>query len=179
MGPLLALVLERPGYGYGLAQRLSWRLGETWRLDPKSVYGLLDRLEAEGLVRREVPDRASASQRQQRVMYYPSESAEEWRREWMLRPVRRESTRSELLAKMAGARPGDEELVLAALDEHERDLIRLLEAYGEEQRPADTGLRGLMLAAVDDDICTLLQADREWVVRTRRRLLEFMEHRTP
>lgn len=177
MGPLLALVLERPGYGYELAQRLSARLGATWRLDPKSVYALLDRLEAEGLVRRERRDlpRASQRQRRERVMYHASARAKDWRREWMQRPVRRESTRSELLGKLAVALPGDEELILAALDEHERDLIRLLEEYGEEQRPAAVGFRGLMVAAVDDDICTLLRADREWVIRTRRRLREFME----
>jgi DNA-binding PadR family transcriptional regulator len=177
MGALLALVLERPGYGYELAQRLSERLGPVWRLDPKSVYGLLDRLDDDGLVRREVRERPGESRRQrrERVMYYPAEGAREWCRAWLTRPVRRESTRSELLAKMAIARPGDEPLILAALDEYERDIIRLLEEYGRDERPVAAGFRGLMFASVDDDVCTLLRADREWVTRTRRRITEYMD----
>lgn len=175
MGTLLALVLERPGYGYELSQRLNSRLGLAWRLDPKSVYVLLDRLEDGGLVRRQKQERPGESRRQQRMMYYPAEGAEEWRRTWLARPVRRESTRSELLAKLAVARPGDEPLILAALDEYERDVLRLLEEYGEEERPAAPGFGGLMLDAVDDDICTLLRADREWVIRSRRRIVEYMD----
>jgi DNA-binding PadR family transcriptional regulator len=176
MGALLALVLERPGYGYELAQRLNQRLGPVWRLDPKSVYGLLDRLDDDGLVRREVRERSGDSRRQrrERVIYYASDGAQEWVRSWLARPVRRESTRSELLAKMAVARPGDEPLILAALDEYERDILRLLEEYGREERIQAPGFSGLMFASVDDDVCTLLRADREWAIRTRRRITEYI-----
>jgi DNA-binding PadR family transcriptional regulator len=174
-GAVLALLLERPGYGYDLTQRFTERLGPTWRLHPRSVYVLLDRLEKSGLVRGHKQSQPGESGRQPRVMYYPTERAEKWRRAWLARPVRRESIRSDLLAKMAVARPGDEPLILAALDEYERDILRLLEEYGEEERPVASGFSGLMRASVDDDICTLLKADREWVTRTRRRITEYMD----
>ncbi len=36
-GALLGLLLERPGHGGDLANRLAARLGETWRVDTNDV----------------------------------------------------------------------------------------------------------------------------------------------
>jgi DNA-binding PadR family transcriptional regulator len=177
VGAVLSLVLERPGYGYELAQRLTERLGPVWRLDPKSVYVVLNGLEDDGLVRRETRDLPGEARRQrrERVFYYPTEQAEEWRRTWLARPVRRESIRSELLAKMAVAQPEDAPLILAALDEYERDILRLLEEYGQKEEPVARGFPGVMLASIEDDICAQLRADREWVTRARRRIAEYVD----
>ena len=41
-GALLGLLLERPGHGGELANRLVTRLGDTWRIDSNDVYRLLD-----------------------------------------------------------------------------------------------------------------------------------------
>src|SRR5206468_10808838 len=48
-GALLGLLLERPGHGGDLANRLATRLGETWRVDTNDVYRLLEQLERTGL----------------------------------------------------------------------------------------------------------------------------------
>lgn len=173
VGAVLALVVERSGYGYELAQRLQERLGPSWRFGSPSVYPLLEHLERKGLVQRR--EREQPGQGRERVMYDATPAGKRWRRAWLAGPVRRESTRSELLAKMVSAQPGDAPLILAALDEYERDIIQLLEEYGGEERPAVSGFSGLMLGLVDDDICTLLGADRDWVVRARRRIMEYLD----
>ena len=48
-GVLLGLVLERPGHGGDLANRMLTRLGENWRMDTNDVYRLLEQLEQEEL----------------------------------------------------------------------------------------------------------------------------------
>lgn len=35
---VLALVVERRGYGYDLAHRLEERVGPAWRLNPSAIY---------------------------------------------------------------------------------------------------------------------------------------------
>ena len=48
-GALLGLLLERPGHGGDLANRLAARLGETWRVDTNDVYRLLEQLGEDGV----------------------------------------------------------------------------------------------------------------------------------
>ena len=60
-GALLGLLLERPGHGGELANRLIARLGETWRIDPNDVYRLLKQLEAEGLATSREEHRGAAT----------------------------------------------------------------------------------------------------------------------
>jgi hypothetical protein len=45
-------LLEHPGHAADLAQRLSARLGQTWRVDRNDVYGLLDQLQSSRLAAR-------------------------------------------------------------------------------------------------------------------------------
>jgi DNA-binding PadR family transcriptional regulator len=171
----LALLLDRPGHGYELTRRLNGLLGPSWNVEAASVYVLLDRLEADGIVRRETLDLPQGVRRQrERVVYYPTERAEEWRRAWMARPARRESTRSEMLAKLAVARAGEERLILAAVDEYARHVVEMLMEYDAEQRPAATAFESLMLDMIDDDIRTLLRAEQRWARRSKRRILEYM-----
>lgn len=47
---VLGLVIERPGYGYDLAQRLEERF-DCWELAPSGVYSALEQLSSERLVR--------------------------------------------------------------------------------------------------------------------------------
>lgn len=179
LGTVLAAVLERPGYGYDVALRVQEKLGPAWELPISTVYGLLARLEDQGLVRREVREVPGDGFRppETRVTHYATERAEEARRSWLTRPTRRQTLRSEMMAKLASARPGDEPLILAALDEYERDILRMLEAYGRDERPREPGLTGVMMASMDDGVTALLRADRQWVSRTKRRIMEHRDER--
>jgi DNA-binding PadR family transcriptional regulator len=48
---LLATLVEEPGHGYDVIQRLEEKSGGAWRPSPGSVYPTLQLLEDEGLVR--------------------------------------------------------------------------------------------------------------------------------
>ena len=70
-GALLGLLLERPGHGGDLANRLAARLGETWRVDTNDVYRLLEQLEKTGLaISRDEPKRGNA--RRTHLVYHPT-----------------------------------------------------------------------------------------------------------
>lgn len=50
---LLALLQERPRYGYQLRSEFQDRTGAAWPLNIGQVYTTLERLERDGLVRKE------------------------------------------------------------------------------------------------------------------------------
>lgn len=93
---LLALLEERPRYGYELRQEFESRTGATWPLNVGQVYTTLSRLERDGFVE---PDHTDADGH----AYYritPSGSAEVAR--WFASPVSRQSQpRDELAIKLA------------------------------------------------------------------------------
>jgi DNA-binding PadR family transcriptional regulator len=53
---VLSALLDEPGHGYEIMQRLENRSGGIWRPSPGSVYPTLQMLEDEGLVRSETRD---------------------------------------------------------------------------------------------------------------------------
>ena len=123
-GALLGLLLERPGHGGELANRLIVRLGETWRIDPKDVYRLLTKLEEEGLASsREEPRRGH--ELRTRVVYHPTEQTPRALVCWMETLLPREPVRLGLQAKLAVAREQDVPRLLRALREYERECLVL------------------------------------------------------
>jgi DNA-binding PadR family transcriptional regulator len=124
---VLGLLVERPGYGYDLAQRLSERLGASWQLTQSSVYTALDQLEQERHV--EAVDRVPAaetqsegrrSRRAPRIVYEATELGAAEFRAWLARPSTRvDRVRSEILLKVAIAGRQDVRPLLSSI-EHEQ-----------------------------------------------------------
>jgi DNA-binding PadR family transcriptional regulator len=170
-GALLGLLIERPSYGYELAQRINERMGAAWGLTPSSIYPVLDRLESEKLIQRSVKDLPGRSRQRERVMYHATDAAHHAFDQWMARPVRREPIRTELLAKIAVSRPEDAPQLLAALDEYERACLEMLEAATGNSRPAGSW-PGLLADLIDEAADQQLRADLAWVAAARRRIQE-------
>lgn len=166
-GVLLGLLVERAGYAYEFAQRVNERMGPAWRLTPSSIYPLLDRLESEGLARRVVKDLPGRPRQRERVMYHATDKTRPALERWMARPVRKEPLRTELLAKIAVARPEDAPLLLAALDDYERDCLVLSRAAHEE-RPRVGAWSALLSNLIEASTEIHLKAELEWVVVARR-----------
>ncbi len=123
-GALLGLLLERPGHGGDLANRLAARLGETWRVDTNDVYRLLEQLEKTGLaVSRDEPKRNN--NRRTHLVYYPTEETSEALTLWMETLLPREPVRLGLQAKLSVAREQDAHRLLAALRAYERECLML------------------------------------------------------
>ncbi|HET7590020.1 MAG TPA: PadR family transcriptional regulator [Solirubrobacterales bacterium] len=176
-GALLGLLLERPGYGYELAQRLNERMGPTWKLTPSSIYPVLERLEADALVRRTVKEMPGRQRQRERVMYHATEAAAGAFEDWLRRPARRAPIRTELLARIAVARPQDAPRLLESLDEYERDCLAMLAGEergvpgeGEQPRGWNAVLTDLIEAAAGGQLRTEL----EWVEFARRRIRGFL-----
>jgi DNA-binding PadR family transcriptional regulator len=104
---VLGLVIERPGYGYQLAQRLEERFGSSG-FAPSGVYSALDQLSRDELVRSAGEMGAGRARRAApRTIYEATEGGVEHFETWMLDPTPAPPLRDELHMKIALCRPGN------------------------------------------------------------------------
>src|ERR1700761_2220934 len=97
---VLGLVIERPGYGYQLAQRLSDRFG-AWRWDSTGVYRSLDMLERDGYVHTYAQKGSGDTGRAApRLIYQATPSGLDHFRAWMMQPSDLSPVRQELDLKV-------------------------------------------------------------------------------
>ncbi len=171
-GALLGLLLERPGHGGDLANRLAARLGETWRVDTNDVYRLLEQLERTGLVNsRAEPKRSNISRTH--LVYHPTEETSEALSVWMETLLPREPVRLGLHAKLSVARPQDAPSLMNALRAYERECLALAHALSPMQLPTQSWA-ALCMECTRDAVHVQLQAEASWAARTCRRLNKFL-----
>ena len=171
---VLGLVIERPGYGYQLAQRLDERFGSSG-FAPSGVYSALDQLSRDDLVRSAGEMGAGPARRgAPRTIYEATEEGVDHFESWMLDPSPAPPLRDELHMKIALCRPrnlpkliemvGGQELVcLGRL----QDLKRLTEESSTSSRDWPELMR--MLAAEAE--VAFWNARIEWL-QNARELLE-------
>jgi DNA-binding PadR family transcriptional regulator len=173
-GALLGLLLERPGHGGDLANRLAARLGETWRVDTNDVYRLLEQLERTGLANsRDEPKRSNL--RRTHLVYHPTEETADALTTWMETLLPREPVRLGLQAKLSVARQQDAPRLLIALRAYERECLVLAQLVC----PSDFHARSwaaLCMECTRDAVYAQLQTEVDWSTRTRQRINEFLEH---
>ena len=170
-GALLGLLLERPGHGGDLANRLSVRLGEAWRFDPNDVYRLLDQLEDEGLARSEEQPRRG-NRRRTRVVYHPTERTAQALGTWMETLLPREPIRLDLQAKLSVARAEDVVRILPAIREYERECLALAQLVCPSDGEASSW-GALFIDCTRDGVYAILQAEVDWAARTRERINDY------
>jgi len=177
-GALLALLLSEPPPaplgGYRLATLVERRLGPAWKVTRQSVYGALERLEDDGIIRS--TSRVATSRRGGQRLYEPTERAAGALDAWMRSPVSKDPVRVELQARIAVSRACHAPFLLDALQSYERECFEMLRRTKEAEVPVGswTALAtNLTRAAVDEGI----QAELRWVAVARRWIEEFMsEH---
>ncbi|HEY4278794.1 MAG TPA: PadR family transcriptional regulator [Conexibacter sp.] len=132
---VLGLLVERPGYGYDLGQRLDARLSFL-RLPENAVYRVLDRLEEDGLIE-EIGERRVGRTRRgaARVMYAATSDGQAQFKRWIATPSDRSVLRDELQAKLALADPEDLPELLAAAEAQARECLAELATL--ERLPLD------------------------------------------
>lgn len=102
---ILGLVIERPGYGYQLAQRLEERFGSS-AFAPSGVYSSLDQLGRDGLVRAAGEKGGGGARRAApRTIYEATDAGVEHFEAWMLSSSPMPALRDELHMKIALCRP--------------------------------------------------------------------------
>jgi DNA-binding PadR family transcriptional regulator len=175
-GVLLGLVLERPGHGGDLANRMATRLGSTWRLDSNDAYRLLEQLEREELlVSREEPRKHSG--RGTMIVYHPTLKTSGALSMWMETLLPREPVRLGLHAKLAVARPEDAPRLLIALRDYEQKclaLAQLVTPNGREQR----SWGALYMDCTREAVYTQLRAEIDWAAAARDRITEYAKRQS-
>jgi DNA-binding PadR family transcriptional regulator len=171
---VLGLVIERPGYGYQLAQRLEERFGSSG-FAPSGVYSALDQLARDEFVRSAGEKGAGRARRAApRTIYEATEEGVDHFEAWMLDSSPTPPLRDELHMKIALCRPrnvprlidvvyGQELACLGRL----RDLKRVTE--GEPVNSQEWSRLMRMLAA--DAELAFWNARIEWL-QSARELLE-------
>ncbi|WP_028276365.1 PadR family transcriptional regulator [Arthrobacter sp. I3] len=164
---LLALLQDRPRYGYQLRTEFEDRTGSSWPLNIGQVYTTLDRLERDGLVRKDGGDG--------HVIYSITTAGRTEVGAWFTAPVSRANPpRNELAIKLALGLtiPGTD---VGAIIQAQRTVsIRALQDYTKSrrdtaalQRPADTA-RLLVL----DSLIFQTEAEVRWLDLCEARLVQ-------
>jgi DNA-binding PadR family transcriptional regulator len=171
-GALLGLLLERPGHGGDLANRLAARLGESWRVDTNDVYRLLEQLERMGLAAsRDEPKRSNI--RRTHLVYHPTEETAAALSTWMETLTPREPVRLGLQAKLSVARPEDAPLLIGALRAYEHECQVLAHAICPREIQAQSW-QALRIECTRDAAYVQLNTEIEWAARTRVRINQFL-----
>jgi DNA-binding PadR family transcriptional regulator len=144
---VLGLVIQRPGYGYQLEQRVKERFGSA-QFVASSIYKALGRLEKDNLIRvaggSEEIELADA-ERQRRIKYEATQEGVGYFREWLRASSSAPLVREELQLRIAFCEPhelprlieiihGEEQVCLAMLGDFQRSVREGEQLNGKLER---------------------------------------------
>jgi DNA-binding PadR family transcriptional regulator len=165
---LLGLVIERPSYGYELAQRFEQTYAGMLELSGFSyIYTALDTLRCRGLIE-ELP--GTGSERQPKPGYRATAAGVHNYQQRLIAQMREDFRRSRLFARQLAVLAGEPEL---ALDVIERYGQACLEEAGEASLPAARdacadGDSGLAERLISQERRLAMEARLPWVDYARR-----------
>lgn len=168
-GPLLVLLLEQPGHSYDLATRLTRRVGPAWKLDPNDASRVLQRAQELGLATSQWA--SSKHSRRPVQVFEPTPLTAPAVEHWLSSPLVDDPYRFEMWTRIVVSGPEHSDALLTGLDVCERRVFKLLQEYGTPF-PTETWA-GLELEVARDGVVMRLQADLQWIERTRKKIKEF------
>jgi DNA-binding PadR family transcriptional regulator len=179
---VLGLVIERPGYGYQLAQRLDERFGSSG-FALSGVYSALDQLSRDELVRSSGETAAiPGSRAAPRTVYEATEEGVDHFEDWMLDASSTPPLRDELHMKIALCRPHNVPRLIDVISGQElvclgrlADLKRLAGQHAPSSRDWSRLMR--MLAAEAE--VAFWNARIEWLQNARGLLEQLRDEREP
>jgi DNA-binding PadR family transcriptional regulator len=177
---VLGLVIERPGYGYQLAQRLDERFGSSG-FAPSGVYSALDQLTRDELVRSAGEHGPGPARRAApRTIYEATDEGVDHFEAWMLETSPMPPLRDELHMKIALCRPRNVPRLIEMIEGQElvclgrlRDLRATTEMAGGSSRNW-ARLMGLLAAEAE---IAFWNARIEWLQNARELLVQMREER--
>jgi DNA-binding PadR family transcriptional regulator len=159
---VLALIVERRGYGYELVQRFEERVGPGWRLNPSAVYPALDQLERDGLATS--APRRGGTRRSPRVVYAPTPAGAAALDAWLeAASPPPEPVRAEVYLLLAFAPDEHRPALARRLATHEGACRELLARYPRTAPSAGAAL-------VDAAVVARLRAELAWLADARPRV---------
>jgi DNA-binding PadR family transcriptional regulator len=160
---LLALLYQRPNYGYQLRAEFEARTGSTWPLNVGQVYTTLGRLDRDGLVEPDGEDDEG------HVFYRITETGREEVHAWFGKPVSRvDRARDELAIKLAMAvtAPGID--VASVVQTQRAHAMRTLQDYTRlKARAADDDLAWQLVL---ENLVFQTEAEIRWLDHCEARL---------
>jgi DNA-binding PadR family transcriptional regulator len=168
---LLALLDERPAYGYQLKAAFEERTGGTWLLNIGQVYTTLARAERDGFVAHLEVDGDG------RVVYEITESGRREVATWFAEPVRRDAApRDELAIKLAVAVTSPGVDVRAIVQTQRTETMRTLQDLTRLKMQADDGVDTAWLLVLDRLIFDA-EAEARWLDHCESRLARMTAQR--
>lgn len=172
---VLGLVIERPDYGYQLAQRLDERFGASG-FAPSGVYSALDQLMRDDLVRSAGELGAGPAKRAApRTIYEATPGGIEHFESWMFASTPTPPLRDDLQMKIALCRPSDVPRLIDMVYGQELVCLGRLQDLRRESAHNRRGLPGgewssLMRGIADEAEVAIWSARIEWLQATRAQL---------
>jgi DNA-binding PadR family transcriptional regulator len=175
---VLGLVIERPGYGYQLAQRLEERFGCS-EFVPSGVYSALDQLSRDAYIRSAGEMGAGPTRRAApRTIYEATEEGVDHFAAWMLEASPTPPLRDELHMKIALCRPRDLPRLIDIVRGQEiacMGRLRDLKQRAEEDPPDPQEWSSLMRTLARDAEVAVWNARIEWLQNARELLEQLRE----
>lgn len=180
MSPLrwlvLALVIEKPSYGYEISERYARRFGTFMPAARNAVYGALDRLEQVGLIAPQpLKPAAVRGLRGARLTYAPTSKAIPAHKQWLSSPSSADRWREELLARIGTAHLHSTTITLDLLDRYaqhaELHRQRIQELLAERSPTGQSSLQAVSPVLVLQEQQAATVAHIYWA-RTARQEIE-------
>lgn len=168
---VLGLLVEQRGYGYELQQRIDRRF-EFLGLSESTVYGLLTRLERDGLIEERGPKETGRTKRgAPRVIYGATDAGVHEFGRWMASPCCAAVPREELHAKIVLSEPDDLPQLIEMAERQERECLAELGTLAVREvhdvLGEDVPWRDTAALLVEDARAARLQATIDWLQRAR------------
>jgi DNA-binding PadR family transcriptional regulator len=169
---VLAALVEQPGHGYDLSNRLNRRMGLALQVDARRVYEVLEQLEKEELAASVEEGVAGLPYRRRRV-FSVTEFGRQTHAGWLIERQPVPLMPADIYALIAFSEPKHAPQLLAKLEEYEMDCMEMQESALE----ADIGRaswRSRMLNLTRAAVTEQLQAELRWIARVRREIEEHL-----
>jgi len=169
---VLAALVEQPGHGYDLTNRLNRRMGPMLQADARRVYEVLEQLEKEGLAR-SVEEQACGAPHRRRRVFSATELGRDAHASWFGEREPVPLVRADIYALIAFSGPEQAPALLAKLDEYELDCMEMQEQALEAALDR-ASWRSRMLVVTRAALTEQLQAELRWIARVRREIDEYL-----
>jgi DNA-binding PadR family transcriptional regulator len=166
---VLALVIERPDYSFGLWKRFEERFDEVNPVTKSRIYQVVDQLVTQGLI--EAMESESPAPRQPRIPYRATALGARVHREWLANAIQQDPRREELLRRLLATGARDARAMLKIVDVYEQACMATM-ARGDVPRrlpfaDQDAALRDDLIA---EESRLTTEASLKFVAYARRRL---------
>jgi DNA-binding PadR family transcriptional regulator len=168
---VLALVIEKPSYGYEVWQRFDARFGAVLGVGSSRIYQAVNGLLDDGLIE-QLPG-TGPSRRQPRPCYRATEHGARVHREWLADELRGDPTRLELNRRLLATGANDRATLLTIVDRYEQACLdemaelRTPRSVAASDRDGDETMRDRLL---EEERRLVLEARLKWILFARRQL---------